>query len=154
MNAVHANALFATVPQEDLLSFYHDDRLNPKSVADFLDLQNGDIAKLAGVAKSSVRFDDAIPRIVAERLEEIASICNTVATAFGGNAQKTALWFRTKNPMIGDLSPRDMIRFGRYDKLRRFVLTAIVDADRDRRFRIKRAEQEAGHHGEQATETT
>jgi hypothetical protein len=68
-----------------------------------------------------------------ERLVQIASICNLVAQFFDGNAEKTALWFTTKNPMLGDMTPRDMIRFGRYDKLRRFVIGAIVDDQSDQK---------------------
>lgn len=47
--------------------------------------------------------------------------------AFGGDAEKTALWFRTKNPMLGDVSPRDMIRLRRFDRLRRFINGAMAD---------------------------
>jgi hypothetical protein len=48
-----------------------------------------------------------------------------VAQFFDGDAAKTALWFKTPNPLLGNLSPRDMIRYGRYDRLRRFVLDAL-----------------------------
>jgi hypothetical protein len=50
-----------------------------------------------------------------------------VAQFFGGDAAKTALWFKTKNPLLGDISPRDMIRYGRYEKLRRFIMNALDD---------------------------
>jgi hypothetical protein len=94
-------------------------------VADFLDLKKPDVAKVAGVAPSSVRFDQKIPREVFERLEEIANVCTLVAQFFGGDVAKTALWFRTRNPLLGDITPRDMIRFGRYEKLQQFVLDAL-----------------------------
>ena len=58
---------------------------------------------------------------------EIANICGLVAQFFEGNAEKTALWFKTRNPLLGDISPRDMIRFGRYEKLRRFVMEALEE---------------------------
>jgi hypothetical protein len=37
------------------------------------------------------------------------------------------LWFKTKNPLLGSISPRDMIRYGRYEKLRRFVMEALEE---------------------------
>ena len=74
-----------------------------------------------------MRFDAAIPAAVLEHFEEIAVTCNMVAEAFGGDADKTALWFRTKNPMLGDVSPRDMIRLRRFDRLRRFIIGAMMD---------------------------
>jgi len=67
---------------------------------------------------ASVRFDQKIPKEVLDRLKEIANICGLVAQFFGGDIAKTALWFKTVNPLLGNISPRDMIRYGRYEKLR------------------------------------
>jgi hypothetical protein len=50
-------------------------------------------------------------------LEQIVNIAISVAGFFEGDARKTALWFETPNPMLGGVTPRDMIRHGRYDKL-------------------------------------
>jgi hypothetical protein len=71
-----------------------------------------------------VRFDANIPEPVAERLREIANIANLVAQFFAGDAQKVALWFEIANPMLGNVSPRDMIRIGRYKRLLNFVIDA------------------------------
>jgi hypothetical protein len=79
------------------------------------------------VAPASVRFDEKIPKEVFDRLQEIANICALVAQHFDGNVGKTALWFKTKNPLFGNIAPRDMIRYGRYEKLRRFVVDAITE---------------------------
>ena len=38
---------------------------------------------------------------------------------------KTQVWFQTPNPLLGEVSPSAMIRFGRSDKLLRFVTQAI-----------------------------
>jgi len=130
MNATAAS-LFNTVPPSDALNFYDAQQLNPKRVADFFEFQNGDVARISNVARTSVRFDAHIPQAVLQRLEEIGSIANMVAHALGDDPAKTALWFRTKNPLLGDISPRDMVRFGRYDKLRRFVVSALSDLGRD-----------------------
>ena len=120
------SALFNTVA-DDSLKFGLGPQFNPKGVVDWLGLTNDEVSKIAAVAKSSVRFDKQIPRQVVERFEEIANIVNMVAVVFNGDAQKTALWFRTKNPFLGDVSPRDMVRLGRYDRLRRYVISAMND---------------------------
>lgn len=119
--------LFRSVHERDYLGFWADQTLKAREVADFLGLKKPEVAKVAGVAPSSVRFDQKIPREVLERLEEIANICALVAQFFEGDVGKTALWFRTRNPMLGDISPRDMIRFGRHAKLRQFVMDALAE---------------------------
>jgi len=47
-----------------------------------------------------------------------------VAEYFSSDPIKTALWFKTPNPMLGDITPRDMIRLGRSGKLIRFIMEA------------------------------
>jgi Protein of unknown function (DUF2384) len=54
-------------------------------------------------------------------LEEIAKACNLVAKKFGGDSGKAAKWFRANNPQLGDMSPLEMIRLGRLDRLRKFI---------------------------------
>lgn len=130
-------ALFSTVAEKDYLGFWADQSLNARSVVDFLDLDKRDVAKLAGVASSSVRFDQKIPKEVLERLQEIANICGLVAQFFGGDVTKTALWFKTENPLLGKISPRDMIRYGRYEKLRRFVMSALEENAANQRMKAK-----------------
>lgn len=120
------SALFNTVA-DDSLKFGLGPQFNPKGVVDWLDLSNDEVSKIAAVAKSSVRFDKQIPKQVVERFEEIANVANMVAAVFNGDPQKTTLWFKTKNPFLGDVSPREMIRLGRYDRLRRFVISAMND---------------------------
>jgi len=41
------------------------------------------------------------------------------------DGQKTILWFRTPNPLLGNITPRDMIRIGRFRKLQRFIQNAL-----------------------------
>lgn len=120
-------ALFSNLPQGDPLGFGMGTQFHPEKVRDFLQLKKEEVSRLADVSINSVRFDAAIPAAVLEHFEEIAVTCNMVAEAFGGDADKTALWFRTKNPMLGDVSPRDMIRLRRFDRLRRFIIGAMMD---------------------------
>lgn len=109
------------------LHFWPNDVFEPQQVIRFLELSKADVAKMAGVALSSVRFDQKVPKDVRDRFQEIANICGLVAQFFEGDPVKTSLWFKTRNPLLGGLAPRDMIRYGRYEKLRRFVMEALEE---------------------------
>ncbi len=124
-------ALFANVPERDYLNFGHGEQFNAKAVAELLNLKKQEVSKISQVAETSVRYDNAIPQKVRERLEEIGTVINLVAGIFDGDADKTALWFKTNNPMLGEVSPRDMIRLGRYDKLRKFIVSALTEQARE-----------------------
>jgi hypothetical protein len=65
-----------------------------------------------------------------DRLEEISNTINMVADFFNGNTEKTVLWFKTRNPLLGDISPRDMIRLGRFERLRKFIINAAIKKNR------------------------
>jgi hypothetical protein len=129
MNASSPNtaarpSIAAHIAREDLLGLYQQGHPDYKRIADLVQLSKSDLSKLAGVAKASVRFDANIPAPVAERLRELANIANLVAEFFAGDVHKVVLWFELPNPMLGNLSPRNMIRAGRYKRLINFVLDA------------------------------
>ena len=121
--------IFATVP-EDYLSFYKDNKPRYNRIVQFLDFRKEDISKAAGVPLSSVRYDEKMPAELHERIQEWATLLNLVAGHFRGDAQKTALWFTTPNPLLGNVRPKDMIRFGRYKKLLKFVMNALAENKR------------------------
>lgn len=79
-----------------------------------------------GITKNGryIRFDQNIPQAVAERLREIANIANLVGEFFEGDVHKVGLWFELANPQLGGISPRTMIRAGRYKRLLNFVVEA------------------------------
>lgn len=116
--------IFNTIPPHNYLGLLGEN--TPKKVVNFLKLATNDVSKAMGVSKKSVRYDEKMPRELAERLQEIAIICELVAGYFNGDVQKTALWFQVKNPALGDISPRDMIRLGRYEKLEKFIRNALA----------------------------
>jgi len=116
--------LFETVPK-DYLQFGLGALFDAKRVPGVLGLNKEDVSRLAAVSVKSVRYDDAIPEQVRERLQEIAITINMVAQAFDGDVDKTVAWFRVRNPLLGDVSPRDMIRLGRYERLRKFIINAM-----------------------------
>jgi uncharacterized protein (DUF2384 family) len=119
-------SLFNTVAPTDGLKFWHEGVVDLERLRDVTGFNNKDLAQIAGVAKSSVRTDDKAPRELREHLENIANICNLVFEFFQDDV-KTKLWLQTSNPMLGNISPRDMIRFGRFAKLQRFVTQAITE---------------------------
>lgn len=46
---------------------------------------------------------------------------------FFNDDKKTRVWLQTPNPMLGGVSPREMVRMGRYDRLLQFVRQAIEE---------------------------
>lgn len=63
------------------------------------------------------------------RLIEWATALNQVAKYFN-DENKTVLWFKTPNPMLGGITPRDMIRVGRFKKLFKIIHQALDENQR------------------------
>lgn len=116
MRALQSN-IFSTIPKHDNLDLIH----NLANVPRFLDLEKEDVSKAANISKTSVRYDHRIPVELEKFLSEVAIVCELVAEHFDGDAKKTALWFKIENPILGNISPRDMIRYGRFKKLKEFI---------------------------------
>jgi hypothetical protein len=104
----------------------HSDHLNlkgvplwkqSKKVFEFLDLEKNDVSKIAKVAKKSIRYDERIPIELIKRAQEIKEVIELIANSLNGDIEKTATWFRMPNPFLGNISPKDMIRAGRFKKL-------------------------------------
>lgn len=117
--------LFDNVP-EDYLQFGRGASFDAKQVSSLLNLKKEDVSRIASVSVSSVRYDDHIPQSVRQHLEEIANTINMVAGIFQGDIDRTVAWFKASNPLLGDVSPRDMIRLGRYERLRKFIVNASI----------------------------
>jgi len=124
MNTNALNGFLSTVPTHNYLHLLEGN--TPKKVADFLELNRNDISKAMKMDKEHVRFDNQITKDLKNRLYEIANTCELMAGYFNGDIEKTALWFKIKNPAIGGISPRDMIRYGRYKKLELFIRNALA----------------------------
>jgi hypothetical protein len=118
------SSIVSHIAGEDLLHLYRDARHDYKRIADLTKLSKTDLSKISRVAKSSVRFDAHIPEPVAERLREIANIANLVGEFFAGDEHKVALWFEIANPMLGNISPSNLIRIGKQKRLLTFVVSA------------------------------
>jgi hypothetical protein len=122
------NALFDTVPKQDYLSLFNQaGGTDYQKVVRLLDFRKDDVARASNISVHSVRYDPPkMPRELEERLVEWAVVLNLVAQFFR-DEQKTVLWFKTPNPLLGDMAPRDMIRIGRFRKLRRFIQNALSE---------------------------
>ncbi len=123
-------ALFETIPKEDYLSLFPSGDTDYEKVVDLLDFRKKDVARASNVALHSVRYDPPkMPRELQDRIQEWAVALNLVAQFFR-DEQKTVLWFKTPNPLLGDIAPRDMIRIGRFKKLRQFILQALSENEK------------------------
>jgi hypothetical protein len=127
MSQMASAALFNTVPKQDCLALFVDGGTDYNKVIKLLDFKKTDVARASNIAAHSVRYDPPkMPKELADRLNEWALALNMVALFFG-DEQKTVLWFKTPNPLLGDMTPRDMIRIGRFKKLRRFIQNALAE---------------------------
>ena len=125
-------ALFETVPQHDYLSLFHEGSTDYQKVTKLLDFKKKDVARASKISVQSVRYDPPrMPKELEERMREWAIALSLVAEFFK-DEQKTVLWFKTPNPLLGDITPRDMIRIGRFKKLHRFILNALEENRPDR----------------------
>lgn len=123
--------LFNTIPKEDYLELFEGmHKTKPNRILKFLEFKKEDVAKASGIPLASVRYDNRIPETLEERLKEWAILINLIAEHFKGDNAKTSLWFTTVNPLLGYVTPRDMIRFGRFKKLYKFVFNALAENKR------------------------
>lgn len=125
-----AKKIFDTIPKEDICGLYDKGGVNHKKLLEIINFKNDDVGIATGVAKASVRFDSKMPAELKERLEEWAIAVNLVASYFK-NSEKTIIWLKTPNPMFGGISPRDMIRLGRFKKLLKYIQSALDENIRD-----------------------
>ena len=127
MSQMAGAALFDTVPKQDYLALFPEGRTDYNKVIKLLDFKKTDVARASNIAAHSVRYDPPrMPKELEDRLNEWAVALNMVAQFFG-DEHKTVLWFKTPNPLLGDMTPRDMIRIGRFKKLRRFIQNALAE---------------------------
>ncbi len=119
-------SLFGSVPAEDYFHLFNGTEPDGKKVVEFLNYKKEDISVATGVAMNSVRYDERMPVELRQRLLEWAIAINLVGNYFK-DRDKTILWFQVANPLLGNIAPRDMIRIGRFDKLLKFIQTALTE---------------------------
>ncbi|MFZ4402926.1 MAG: hypothetical protein ACOYOK_02385 [Pseudobdellovibrionaceae bacterium] len=123
-------ALFNTVSTKDIGRFFaKGGEVDPEKVVKFLKYKKEDVAVATDIPVTSVRYDERIPVDLKQRMVEWAMAINLVASYFN-DLDRTMLWFQISNPLLGDMSPRDMIRIGRFKKLQKFIQTALAENKR------------------------
>lgn len=115
--------LFNTLPP-DIFHLFEGTRPNAKKVVELLQYKKQDISVATELPLNSIRFDAKMPKELMELLTQWALALNLVGNFFKDN-EKTILWFQIPNPLLGNISPREMIRIGRFNKLYRFIQTAL-----------------------------
>jgi uncharacterized protein (DUF2384 family) len=129
MTQVSTAPLFQSVPDDVFHLFEEDGQPQAQKVVDLLKYKKADVAAATNVPLSSIRYDAKMPDELRERITEWAIAINLVG-GFFENETKTMLWLQTPNPLLGDLSPREMIRTGRFKKLLKLIRTALAENTR------------------------
>jgi len=118
------SALFKSIPEQDYMHLFKKGVPDGNKVIDFLKYKKADVSAATNIPVSSIRYDPKIPAELEERLKEWAIAINLVA-GFFKDKEKTLLWFSIPNHLLGGISPRDLIRIGRFKKLLNFIQTAL-----------------------------
>src|SRR5271156_923219 len=125
LSVTATNGLFETIPKQDYLGLFPKGNTDFQKVINLLEFRKKDVARASNISIRSVRYDPPrMPKELEGRLIEWAVALNLVAQFFK-DEHKTLLWFKTRNPLLGDMTPRDMIRVGRFRKLHRFIQNAL-----------------------------
>lgn len=129
--ALSQPSLFRTSPQDYFHFFDESAFVDGEKVVKLLKYKKEDVSVATNVPLSSIRYDEKkMPAELRERLTQWATALNLVA-GFFHDEKKTIIWFFMPNPLLGGMSPRDMIRVGRFKKLLNFIQTALDENQRD-----------------------
>jgi hypothetical protein len=121
-----ANNLFRSVPPDRFKLLKSNNEPDSERIKTFLSLRNEEVSAATSIPLPSVRFDERMPAALRDRLVEWAVAINLVGNFFQ-NEQQTILWFQTPNPLLGNITPKEMIRRGRFRKLLQFIQTALQE---------------------------
>lgn len=59
-------------------------------------------------------------------IERTLTLIGKVLSYFEGDSEKTTIWFRTDNTLLGGVSPMRMVQIGRLKKLEKFVKNSLA----------------------------
>ena len=124
MTQIQSNMAFQM--PEDRFKLFQGRNIKGEKIVRLLNYKKREVSQASGISLSSIRYDEKMPKELAERLIEWATAINLVA-GFFKNQDKTMLWFNTPNPLLGEQTPKDMIRIGRSKKLIKFIRTALSE---------------------------
>ena len=126
MPTTTANRLFSSVSPDRFHLLKLGNEPDTTRINSFLNFRKEEIASATGIPVQSIRYDERMPEALRERVIEWAVAINLVGNFFQ-NEQETALWFQTPNPLLGGITPKEMIRRGRFRKLLNFIQTALAE---------------------------
>lgn len=111
---------------KDRFNLFQGSDVKGEKIVKLLKYKKNEVSQASGIKLNSIRYDEKMPQELEERLIEWAMAINLVAEFFK-NQDKTMLWFYTPNPLLGEQTPKDMIRIGRSKKLIRFIRNALSE---------------------------
>jgi len=124
-------SLFRTSPQDYFHLFDKNTFVDGEKVVKLLKYKKEDVSVATNIPLSSIRYEEKkMPIELKERLTQWATALNLVA-GFFHDQNKTIIWFFMPNPLLGGMTPRDMIRVGRFKKLLNFIQTALEENQKD-----------------------
>ena len=117
------NQLFANLPTGNLLGVIKENGVyDYQQAAKLVGINSKKaVAKAAGIPELSVRYDDRMSVNLKEFFNEIISVLSIVAKEMNNDKDKVRLWFSMPNPVLGGVSPSQMILIGKYKKLLKFI---------------------------------
>lgn len=62
------------------------------------------------------------------KVEEIIKPFGKIQRFFDSNIEKTIIWFHTLNQNFGNISPLEMVRSGKLDKLNKFIDQSLEES--------------------------
>ena len=123
-----AEVIYIETVLNDDLHLFTDKVVNEQMLINFLGLTVEDISKFTGVPKADIIVDSKTSIITSEKLHAIAIMCQKISDFYQGDGESVVDWFQFANPLLGNISPTDMIRFGRLDKLSLFI-DRLIEGD-------------------------
>ena len=118
--------LFHSIARVNALKLFRAGRPDGERIVEFLDLAKRDVARAAKVPKESVRYDLRMPEVLRVWFETIGACIELVNSHFD-DSDRTLLWFKTPNPLLGDVKPIDFVKMGRVRKLLAIIQSALSD---------------------------
>lgn len=103
---------------EDRLDLFKNGQPQYSKIKKVIDLTDNDFASATNFPVTSLKSGASkLPKDFLRILQDLGNGINLVAEAFNGDMKKVNLWFQIRNPQLGNISPRDMIKHGRFKKL-------------------------------------
>ncbi|MFH1829574.1 MAG: hypothetical protein ABH871_02190 [Pseudomonadota bacterium] len=119
-------AIFKSIADRDCFNLFDGPHPKAKEVLKILNYDRKDLSVVTGKPEKSIRLDQRMSEEIETRIREWANVINLVGGYFG-DINKTMLWFQTPNPLLGNITPAQMIKVGQFNKLLSFIQVALSE---------------------------